>query len=190
MSLKKLSFTSTTMKHHDFIRTYQALTPTVCDGLISLFNDNSERHIRNDNNTMLFTEFNVTKHVDDLTGLLVQAVMNALDKYLEDTVKYNQFLPPPYQMEEFRIKRYLGDTDEQFRWHSDVGDIHSAKRYLALLFYLNDDYDEGETEFVDMLVTPKKGDVLIFPPTWQYAHRGLPPINGDKYIMSSYLNYT
>lgn len=177
------------MKHHDFIRTYQAFTPTVCDGLVSFFCDNEESHVRADNDTMLFTEFNVTKHTDELTNLLVQAQLDVLDKYLQDTVKYNQFLPPPRTMEEFRIKKYCGDTDEQFRWHADVGDINSAKRYLAFLYYLNDDFEEGETEFVDMIVKPKKGDVLIFPPTWQYSHRGKPPVNGDKYIMSSYLNY-
>ena len=173
----------------DFIRTYQALTPYVCDGLVSLFHEYKERQVRNDNATMLFTELNVTTNVNEINASLVQAVIDVLYKYKQDTVKYNQFLPPPKRMEEFRIKRYCGDTKEQFRWHADVGDHVSAKRYLAFLFYLNDDFDEGETEFVDMIVKPKKGNVLIFPPTWQYAHRGKPSVNGDKYIMSTYLTY-
>lgn len=27
----------------------------------------------------------------------------------------------------------------------------------------------------------------MFPPYWMYQHEGLPPISGDKYILSTYL---
>ena len=31
------------------------------------------------------------------------------------------------------------------------------------------------------------GRLLMFPPYWMYQHEGLPPVSGDKYIVSTYL---
>ncbi len=89
------------------------------------------------------------------------------------------------------MKRYTGGSGQQFSDHVDVGDLVSSKRYLAFLFYLNDDFTGGKTIFYpDTEITPVKGSVVIFPPSWQYPHAGLPVESGNKYIMSSYLNYT
>ena len=76
--------------------------------------------------------------------------------------------------------------------NTDVQDHMTAKRYLAFLFYLNDDFVGGETDFPynELTVTPETGKVLVFPPTWQYPHRGLHVKGGSpKYIMSTYLHY-
>ena len=56
------------------------------------------------------------------------------------------------------------------------------------LFYLND--SDGETYFPehDVTIHPKCGKVLVFPPTWEYPHAGLPPTN-TKYILSTYIHY-
>ena len=52
-------------------------------------------------------------------------------------------------MEEFRIrKRYNSGTGEQFDDHVDVCNLESSKRYLSMLFYLNDDFTGGETVFL------------------------------------------
>ena len=83
-------------------------------------------------------------------------------------------------------------TDDQFLIHTDVQDHQSAKRYLAFLIYLNDDFKGGETTFPynKLTIKPETGKVLVFPPTWQYPHSGLPVKSGNpKYIMSTYLHY-
>jgi len=36
-------------------------------------------------------------------------------------------------------------------------------------------------------VKPQCGRLLMFPPYWMYQHQGLPPISGEKYILSTYL---
>ncbi|WP_394687711.1 hypothetical protein [uncultured Xanthomonas sp.] len=36
--------------------------------------------------------------------------------------------------------------------------------------------------------TPER--LLIFPPYWMFLHAGLPPRSGDKYILSTYLEFT
>ena len=38
-------------------------------------------------------------------------------------------------------------------------------------------------------IEPVSGRVIVFPPTWEYPHTGLPPKNDSKYIMSTYIHY-
>jgi hypothetical protein len=57
------------------------------------------------------------------------------------------------------------------------------------MWYLNDVESGGNTVFGDVIITPKKGTLVMFPPLWMYPHRGEPPLSGPKYIMSAYLHY-
>ena len=64
----------------------------------------------------------------------------------------------------------------------------------TIIVYLNDDFVGGETEFPVLgdKVKPKKGKLLVFPPMWNYLHRGNPPLKPGyaKYFLMTYLNYT
>ena len=177
------------MKLLDFVKTYDVMEDEFCKGLISLFKNNESQHRHNDNKVQRFTEWNFTQNSSTQIQPIIEVVLTALDKYLADVPQYYRNFSEGLSLEEFRVKRYRGGTDEQFDWHVDVGDKVSCKRYLSFLFYLNDEYEGGETEFRETTFTPKKGTVLIFPPTWQYPHRGCPVTSGDKYIMSTYLTY-
>lgn len=76
-------------------------------------------------------------------------------------------------------------------WHSEHGDMAFAGRTGVYLLYLNDVDDGGETEFLYLSkrIAPKKGRLLIFPPNYPWAHRGNPPLSGDKYIMTGWLEF-
>ena len=72
-----------------------------------------------------------------------------------------------------RVKKY--DVGDSFDTHVDVSDYASARRWLAFLVYLNDNFIGGETEFVDgKMIHPKTGTVLVFPSLWTFPHAGLP----------------
>ena len=62
---------------------------------------------------------------------------------------------------------------------------------LSGILYLNDVAEGGETSFsnLQLSVSPKRGRILIFPPTWMFRHAGLPPVSSDKYILGTYLHY-
>jgi len=36
---------------------------------------------------------------------------------------------------------------------------------------------------------PKKGDCIIFPTAYTHTHRGNPPIGGDKYIITGWVEF-
>ncbi len=114
-----------------------------------------------------------------------------MNLYKKDLKEYTRWYPDRLFLEEFRIKKYHSRSHDRFDVHVDVQDHESARRYLAFLFYLNDDFTGGETEFphYEKKIVPKTGSVMVFPPTWQYPHAGLKVKTGVKYIMSTYCHY-
>jgi hypothetical protein len=77
-------------------------------------------------------------------------------------------------------------------WHFEAGSIDSSRRLGVYVLYLNDIEEGGETEFLylNQRVKPKKGRLLIFPSGYVFTHRGNPPLSGEKYIMTGWLEYT
>jgi len=128
----------------------------------------------------------------DLNSVVLGNFVNILDQYREDVQLHKSQWPEHFGWEELRMKRYLCDTDEQFHMHVDVSNIESAKRFLIMLIYLNDDFDAGETEFplFGEKVYPTKGTLVMFPPFWTHKHAARPPKNGHaKYTLMTLLNY-
>jgi hypothetical protein len=76
-------------------------------------------------------------------------------------------------------------------WHCENGSKHNSTRILAWTVYLNDDFEAGETEFLyqQYRYKPSKGDVVIFPAAFTHTHRGNPPIGGDKYIITGWVEF-
>lgn len=76
-------------------------------------------------------------------------------------------------------------------WHIEHSfGMEMAHRVLAFTIYLNDVEEGGETEFLHqkVRVKPVKGRCVIWPAGFPFVHRGNPPLSGDKYIMTSWLN--
>jgi len=89
------------------------------------------------------------------------------------------------------MKRYRSGGAEKFQLHFDAIN-HVSSRYLVMLWYLNDVEAGGETRFpqLELSVDPRAGRLLMFPPYWMYQHEGLPPLSGEKYILSAYLMFS
>ncbi|MBZ0223722.1 MAG: 2OG-Fe(II) oxygenase [Dokdonella sp.] len=94
---------------------------------------------------------------------------------------------------EINIQRYLGDVGGYPYWHSETspraGDNDRLHRVLLWTLYLNEGFDEGETEFYfqHKLVKPKTGLMAIAPAGFTHTHRGNRPKGGDKYIATSWI---
>lgn len=76
-------------------------------------------------------------------------------------------------------------------WHCEHSNILSGRRLLLAILYLNDVTDGGETEFLyqGIRVTPKKGTMIICPSGFTHTHRGNPPLTGNKYIISTWIEF-
>ena len=73
-------------------------------------------------------------------------------------------------------------------WHYEATPS-APYRKLATMIYLNDGFEGGETEFLyqHCRITPKAGKFVIFPCDWAWTHRGNPPLNKDKYIVTAWV---
>lgn len=68
-------------------------------------------------------------------------------------------------------------------------DYATSRRFLSFFWYLNDVDQGGETVFDDLIIQPKTGRMVVFPPLWMFPHKGCIPISNEKYLLSTYLHY-
>ena len=165
-----------------------ALTPMLCEILTDAFEASQSQENWNRDGAPQFTQVNMNKDRPDLIHALTKSALTSVARYI-DQHTITDHMPKPRALEEFRVKRYNSGSDDRYDTHVDVASPEAASRYLALLFYLNDDYTGGQTEFAEgSTIQPKRGTVLVFPPYWMYPHAGLRVLTGTKYIMSTYLH--
>lgn len=91
------------------------------------------------------------------------------------------------------LQRYRADSGGYPAWHCEVGPVDLRSEYLhrVLLWtiYLNEGFEEGETEFLfqHRKVRPTTGRLLIAPTAFTHTHRGNRPGGRDKYIATSWV---
>ena len=78
-------------------------------------------------------------------------------------------------------------------WHCELyprdAGAETLHRHLLWTLYLNDDFAEGETEFLfqQRKIQPRTGSLLIAPTAFTHTHRGNRPQGGDKFIATSWI---
>lgn len=78
-------------------------------------------------------------------------------------------------------------------WHCELyprdAGAETLHRHLLWTLYLNDDFAEGETEFLfqQRKIQPRTGSLLIAPTAFTHTHRGNQPQGGDKFIATSWI---
>lgn len=93
------------------------------------------------------------------------------------------------------LQRYFADQGGYPYWHSEIspkarnGQDDNLHRTLLWTIYLNDGFEEGETEFLHQQrkIRPKTGSLLLAPAGFTHTHRGNMPRGGDKYIATSWV---
>jgi hypothetical protein len=178
-----------------YIRVYDGdLQPDLCGrmvesfGALQRFQQYNGRNLRRGLEDSEWTELNVTRFSDPgFLGMFRALIERSLTRYNAD-VGLAIPIPGTASTSDLIMKRYRSGGAEKFQLHFDAIH-HVANRYLVLLWYLNDVAAGGETRFpqLDFAVSPRAGRLLMFPPYWMYQHEGVPPLEGEKYILSTYL---
>jgi predicted 2-oxoglutarate/Fe(II)-dependent dioxygenase YbiX len=90
-------------------------------------------------------------------------------------------------MEAINFVKY--GKDQHFAVHTDHGFSYTCT--VSSIAYFNDDYEGGELWFpyLNIAFKPQKGDILIFPSTYIYAHASLPVKSGMKYSAVTMFDY-
>ena len=109
---------------------------------------------------------------------IVNIKHSSAKKYCEWlTQQYNQQSKRKYSKVTFRLP-----TKKEWEHAARAGDKNVKTPFP------NDNFEGGETEFLYQNRREKAvaGDVLIFPCQYTHVHRGNPPIDGDKYLVTSW----
>ena len=188
----------------NYIKVYDdVIDETSCKELISKFEDEHEMfetvHEEDGDNAISFEQLNLyVAGWDTAQRGLLDLFQDYIVHYKIDCNVYDKMWPEKYGYEAVRMKRYLDNDYDRFDPHVDVLNYETSRRFLAFFIYLNDVEEGGETKFLNINtpgtyipyeVKPKRGRLLMFPPTWQYYHAGLKPVSGYKYIIHSYCHY-
>lgn len=125
----------------------------------------------------------------DIDEIIFKSLAENLDQY---TDKIIEIVGSPLWSNEindngYNIKRYT--PNDYYNWHVDCQSYKDGwTRTIACIWYLNDVKEGGETEFAfGRKIIPSTGKLILFPATWNFPHRGLTPIKGDKYIITSFV---
>ena len=186
---------------NNFIRIIDhAASPELCESIIAEFQRDSHLHYHDSDRYIELETFDRrqatrwspkaearARRWNPLTEQVAQTVAEQIGEYKK---RWDPLMMTPQEsiMEGIRVKCYEPMTHE-FRLHVDQGNRDSACRFLACLLYLND--NEAGTEFPleQYTVEAKQGRMVLFPPNWQFPHRGLLPTTNTKYILSTYLHF-
>ena len=189
----------------DYIKVYEnALPDDLCDGLIQQFDQSPEvgeeiEEVDGEDGKgklliRIHQELNLAKvegFKEQIQPVLMKITELAVGKY-QSELPVRTF-PKEIGAEVFRVKKYRGgpDFEDYFAYHVDVNSHSSARRYLALCWYLNDVEKGGETFFPhpNVRIKPRKGRLAMYPSLWAWPHSEEHPQSGDKYVLRTYLHY-
>lgn len=132
------------------------------------------------------TDISDKKWVDIEKCLRIELVYS-LYKYLNqiNTDKYAHSFS--FDIINFKIQKYDIKDSGMYKFHIDGLIQDGTERKITFIWYLNDVYDGGETEFYNTKIHPTVGKLLLFPSTWTYPHSSRPVISNNKYIVVGWL---
>ena len=119
-------------------------------------------------------------------------LQSLVSKYVDELNLHHSQWPKKHGYEHLRVKRYFADNVQQHDLHVDVTNKDSAKRFLSVICYLNEDFVGGDTIFpqFNYKSNAETGSMLLFPCSWSYLHNGARIESGNpKYILGTFLNY-
>ena len=116
-----------------------------------------------------------------------QDVVNMDEKPLSDLLR------AVFRPGEINLQRYEANEGGYPYWHCEhypkEQNSESLHRTLLWTAYLNEEFEQGETEFFyqQRKVHPTTGTFIIAPSAFTHTHRGNMPKNGSKYIATSWV---
>jgi hypothetical protein len=92
------------------------------------------------------------------------------------------------------LQKYVANRGGYPYWHSEIfpaADYQALHRVLLWTLYLNQEFTEGETEFLyqSRKISPRTGALLLAPAGFTHTHRGNTPRGGNKYIATGWVLY-
>ena len=192
----------------DYVRFYgDILSDELCDEVINFYENNldlefgasvggSEKVKLEERNSKI-VPIPASASIDSvLCDAVTKTIMLYIDSVTQSFINggsdsdFVRCFPKEFTSDTFLINKY--SQGEYYKWHCDQsfnpnqGSMFS--RVFSILFYLNDDFEGGETKFLFGEIKPKKGACLVFPSNFIYPHYSLSVTKGVKYSLATWLS--
>ena len=180
-----------------------ALSEELCDRLIEAFHEYKGHHYQGvtasglDKRYKDTTDFDLMKvpELEDLVSQVVEAANEKVDLYVRRFRTTDEFNTHEYLFGNgtyypvWQLQRYEQGVGHFKSFHTEGEYSEFYNRLFAVMFYLNDVEEGGETEFLhqSLMIKPTKGTFLVWPAPWPYVHRGHVPLSNYKYILTTWL---
>lgn len=173
----------------------------ICDGLISFFENNSDKHhigkygdgavnkLHKDS-----TDFSFDIDIAMIQNSFVSEYSFWLNSFLElyksEFRALDKYLDIWGIVEKVNIQRYNPSQGFHSVHCESIGE-NTSQRILVFQTYLNTVINGGETEFEQhQYKTPaEKGLTVLFPAGWTHPHRGCVSNTETKYIITGWYSY-
>ena len=177
----------------DHIALYDnVFSPDICHRLISLFDASDDQilsPLEEPPSHQKIVRRDVSRYIHPNVGLyseLMALLRNCFDAYRDN---YRETLVYPLFCPHLKLQKTVPGGGYH-TWHHEAGNDWGQLGYRELAFnvFLNDIESGGETEFLhqSIRIEPKAGSALIWPAHFTHAHRGNPPLRGEKYILTGW----
>mgnify|MGYP001265772597 CR=1 FL=1 len=189
-------------KNPNFIGSYKIKPLSLCDDIISYFENNHIRHKQGTSGSGINLDAKNSTDIKVRPKEINQSKNKALHEYMEnlascfqsyaDDSSFLSIFKDPLQIGSFNIQRY--NEGQHFKKiHSERASMSTLHRVFAWMTYLNDiDMDCGGSTYFshyDLEIFAEKGLTMIWPAEWTHAHRGNELKIGRKYIITGWAHF-
>ena len=187
-------------KETHFIGSWNIKNDNLCKEIIRFFDEN--KGLQKKGTTALGTNYTNKKTTDisinpnELKNDKYKCFNSYIDELYKCFIDYQLQWPflksivKNVDIGTFNVQKYSkGDHFSQI--HSERSNLKSSNRLFAWMTYLDNVEDGGTTNFLHygIKIKPEIGKTLIWPAEWTHAHSGEILGNGEKHIITGWMNF-
>ena len=197
--MERINLTDEKKRPH-FIGSWNIKNYELCKEIISFFEENIILH-----KTGVIGSFpdltkkkttDISVKPNDLKNDKFKCFNNYIDELYKCFVDYQNQWPfmksiiKDVDIGTFNVQKY-SKGDHFSAIHTERAGLSGSNRLFAWMTYLNNVEDGGATNFshYDIKIKPEIGKTLIWPAEWTHAHAGEILNNGEKYIITGWMNF-
>jgi hypothetical protein len=189
----------------NFIRVYKnAYSAEYCNEVIQFFEfanaagfgktrtelEKIPRHVKDDTAVVLPSVPQLSINFSTTTNLLEKFLTPFLENFYTQYVSNFSVLNDIKQQSVHSVKIQKTCIGGGYHiWHAEDLNKKCSSRINVFTLYLNTVEEGAETEFLyyGIRVKPEQGTLIIWPAGFTHTHRGNPPLSGDKYIVTGWV---